>query len=63
MKIGGINFNKSWAKGVTLDQFIAHESHHYTGDPLSREKLTEAYNLLTEEVKDKKPVKKSEAGK
>ena len=47
MKFEGVSFNEAWVKTKSLEEFIAHEKHHFESDPNVVAKLTEAYNLIT----------------
>lgn len=56
MNYNGISFNENWAKTKTVEEFIAHESHH----GLTDKQLKEAYYLMCPKVK--KPAEAKEIG-
>lgn len=47
----GISFNTNWVKSVKEKDFIEHEKHHFENDPNGKEKLKEAYALMTQKDK------------
>jgi hypothetical protein len=46
MVFEGINFNESWAAGVTFEQFCEEHKHH----GLTKKKLREAYDACKKQV-------------
>jgi hypothetical protein len=54
MLYNGVSFNEDWAKTKTVEEFVAHESHH----DLSEKQLKEAYYLMNPKVKKPEEAKK-----
>lgn len=48
-----INVNTAWAASITVEDFIAHESHH----GISEERLREIHKVCVQREKPSKPAK------